>query len=158
MSNTLKSLLAIGVALYTLPTLAGDLLSASDLKSDAYRAQQSTVPILVIFEEDDCPYCAVVKRDYLVPLMDVPDRRRRLLIRTINRDANTSVHGFDGHAMSHREFAQQQGISFVPTLRFFDHAGRQLVPDLVGLMTEDFYGHYLARAIDEAQAALSRRR
>jgi len=136
--------------------VAGGLPAAGDLPAAAAEARQRNAPLLVMFSSDECPYCDVVKKEYLIPLVEDPAERERVLVRVVNLGHQTPLVDFGGHPSTHTEFARSQGVDFVPTLRFFDATGRTLVPDMVGLTLEDFYSWYLTAAIDEAQAKLAK--
>ncbi len=153
----LRALVWLWIGLCMTAARAGGLPPADDLAAAAAQAQKRGAPLVVMFETGECPYCKVVRDTYLAPLVEDPHERRRFAVRVVNLDDAAPLVDFRGRRSSHAQFAQAQGIDFVPTLRFFDASGAVLVPDMVGLMLEDFYAAYLAAAIDAAQTELARR-
>lgn len=95
-----------------------------------------------------CPYCAIARRDYLIPLQQDPQWRHRVLIREIDTDRSLSLRGFKGEATTHRAFARSQGVRRVPTLIAFDAEGNRVAPPIVGLLADDFYRLYIEQAIE----------
>lgn len=149
------SLLALLLWPVTLPAV--DLPPwAENLAADAQVSVQARKPVVVMFRSEECPYCEIVLKHYLGPLAEDPDYRNRVQIRVVDVDGHDlQLTGFDGHRQSHADFAQAQGVTFVPTVRFFGPNGSKLAPDLVGLGLEDFYLWYLWDGIDAARDQLA---
>lgn len=55
-------------------------------------------------------------------------------------------------------FAIEQGITYVPAVRFFDANGQLLTSDLVGAGLADFYLFYLESATSKAREDLKKSR
>jgi thioredoxin-related protein len=134
---------------------AAQLLPAADLAQAAAEARTRRTPVLLAFMEQSCPYCAVARRDYLVPLQSDPQWKSRVLIREIEVDRSTPMRDFAGTATTHREFARSLGIKRVPTLIVFDADGQRVAPPITGLLADDFYRLYIEQAIE---AGLTRMR
>lgn len=134
---------------------AAQLLPVDDLAQAAAEARIRRAPVLIAFMEQSCPYCAVARRDYLIPLQAAPQWKNRVLIREINVDRSTPMRDFAGAATTHREYARSLGIKRVPTLIVFDADGQQVAPPIIGLLADDFYRLYMEQAIE---AGLTRMR
>ena len=130
------------------------LPDARDFKADAQQARAQRMPILVFYTAADCPYCAIVREDYLEPMFNRGTYRGQLLFRTVHIDSDDTVRDFSGRARSHADFAQSQGVRLTPHIKFYDAEGRELVPGLLGLSTRDFFGGYLEQAVADATAKL----
>lgn len=126
------------------------LPDARDFQADARESRAQRTPILVFYTAADCPYCAIVREDYLEPMFNGREYRDRLLFRTVHVDSDDAVRDFGGRARTHAEFAQAQGVRLTPYIKFYDASGRELVPGLLGLTTRDFFGGYLEQAIADA--------
>jgi thioredoxin-related protein len=61
---------------------------------------------------------------------------------------------FNGAQVSIRDLNQRYGVRVTPTLVFVNSQGEKVTQSLVGLLTEDFYGAYLAQNISEGVASL----
>ncbi len=87
-----------------------------------------------------------------------PAWQARVRIVQVDVDSDAPLLGFAGERTDHAAFAQQQDMKFTPTVALFDAHGRLLGEPLVGLSLPDYYGTYLERAIEEANARLRRNR
>ena len=80
------------------------LLPADDLALVAAEARSKRVPVLIAFMQESCPYCAIARRDYLLPLQTDPKWRHRVLIREIDVDRKTPLRDFSGAATTQSAF------------------------------------------------------
>jgi hypothetical protein len=155
---SLFRILAVGVALLILPTVAGHaanpaLPAARNLAADAHAAR---VPIVLFFHSQSCPYCRQVEDTYLPLALRDNAPTPRFILRTVDIHSAASLIGFDGETTDMRRFAAAQGVRLVPHLRFLGPDGRPLAPDLIGLNPPDFYSGYLDEAIREAYGKMRR--
>lgn len=148
--------LAGGLALLALPARARNtaLPVPASLQAAARQAVTAREPLVVLVSLPGCPYCELVRNNYLLPLrgeglhawqIDVTDRK-------------TPVAGFAGEASSGAELARQWKARFTPTVLFFDATGAELAPRLVGIAVPDMYGAYLDDALAAARKRLSETR
>lgn len=142
------------LALFPAGALAGDIPLADDLQRDA--ARDRAVPVLVFFVIKDCPYCAVVEKDYLRPMHNSREFAGRVVIRKVDVGESRRMKDFQGRELSHREFARRARASFTPTLRLYDAGGADLVEPIIGYNTPELYGGRITRAIDDAREHLRR--
>jgi thioredoxin-related protein len=133
------------------------LLPAGDLMQVAAEARSKRVPILVAFMQQSCPYCAIARRDYLLPLQADPQWRHRVLIREVDVDRNTPLRDFTGAATTQRAFARTHEARRVPTLIFFDADGNRVGQPIIGLLSEDFYRLYIEQGIEAGLAKMRKR-
>lgn len=131
------------------------LQPADDLARAAAEARTRGVPLLIAFMQQSCPYCAVARRDHLLPLQNDPQWRHRVRILEIETDRSTRLRDFAGAATTHRAFARSLGVRRVPTLIVFDADGRPAAPPITGLLSDDFYRLYIEQVIE---AGLTRMR
>lgn len=131
------------------------LTAADDLAHTAGEARTRRVPVLIAFMQQSCPYCAVARRDYLLPLQSDPQWKGRVLIREVEVDRGIRMRDFGGDATTHRAFAGLHGVRRVPTLIVFDADGRPAAPPITGLLGDDFYRLYIEQAVE---AGLTRMR
>ena len=133
------------------------LPSASDLAQVSEQAHRKRVPVLIAFTQAGCPYCARLKESYLIPLGRNPAWQQKVIMREVDVDSAAPLRDFAGRATTGRDFAREHHIGLVPTLILFDHAGKPLAEPLVGLTSEDFYGFYLERLIEDGAKAVQTR-
>jgi thioredoxin-related protein len=152
----LRSLIVTCVLLAAGPVLA-QLQPANDLAQLAAEARARRTPMLVAFMQKSCPYCAIARRDHLLPLQSDPQWQRRVLIREVDVDRGTAMRDFSGAATTHRAFAKTYKVRRVPTLIVFDADGKPVGPPITGLLTEDFYRLYIEQAIEAGLSAMRAR-
>lgn len=136
---------------------ATELPEAKDFRADAAEAKRAGLPILVFFTTRDCPYCHIVHEDYLKPMYLSGKYKDKILFRMVRVDEDITLRDFAGGKTTHREFAARAGARLTPQVRFLDDEGKELVPALLGLMTQDFYAGILEGAIDNAVTRMRRR-
>lgn len=120
-----------------------------DLQADAAQARARGVPLLLMFTLDDCPYCMVVREEFLDPMQRNDNYRKKVLMRILKMDAGY-VTDFDGKRIAVDDLALRYAASVAPTVVLLDHQGKLLTERLLGLTTPDFYGGYLDEAIEQS--------
>lgn len=121
----------------------------TNLQADAALAQARGIPLLIMFSLDNCPYCRVVRQDFLDPMQLSGDYRNKVLMRILKMDG-TLVTDFDGRRIPVDDLAVRYGASVAPTVVLLNHRGQMLTERLLGISTPDFYGAYLDTAIDKS--------
>ena len=129
---------------------------AADLAADAAASRARRVPILLLFDREDCPYCERALREHLVPMSREAPWRDDALFRQVEVNRDTPLVAFDGGATTHRQLASRYGATLTPTVVVVDAAGAPLADPVVGLLTADFYGAYLDAALRSGLAKLRR--
>lgn len=150
-------LLACGLGLSTAGAAQGDqhgLTMVEDLRSESAQALQAGKPLVLMFSLPDCPYCKVVRRNYLGPLLR---ENNPPMIRELTMTARQSIPDYDGGRTTPSALARRYGVVVAPTLVFVDADGEMLAEPLVG-GDHPFYGAYLDRAFDESHKKLAARK
>lgn len=130
------------------------LPAAVDLAADAAASRARRVPILLLFDREDCPYCERALREHLVPMSREAPWLDDALFRQVEVDRATPSIDFDGGATTHRALAARYRVTLTPTIVVVDAAGVALADPVVGLLTADFYGAYLDEALRTGLAKL----
>lgn len=112
----------------------------------ALRAKQ---PLVVLASLDGCPYCEIVRNNYLAPLQ----RDERLPVVQLELAVPRPVLDFDGRPSSHDQLLRLWGVKAAPTVLFFGQGGREVAPRLVGASV-DFYAAYLEQRLAAARRSL----
>jgi len=149
--------LIVTCALLTAGPLMAQLLPADDLAQVATEARSKRIPVLIAFMQESCPYCAIARRDHLLPLQSDPKWQHRVLIHEIDVDRSTALRDFAGAATTHRAFARSHNARRVPTLIVFDADGNRVGPPIVGLLSEDYYRLYIEQGIEAGLAKMRKR-
>jgi hypothetical protein len=143
--------LAAGLALPQL-ALAKDtaLPVPASLPAAAGIAAAKGEPLVLLVSLPGCPYCELVRRNYLLPAQ----RDGSLYAWQLNiSDRTTPLTGFDGKATTAAAQVATWKAGFTPTVLFLGPAGQDLAERLVGLASVDFYGAYLEERLAQARRA-----
>lgn len=127
---------------------------AENLAALGDRARSGHVPILLVVSQADCPYCKLLKREILEPMLVSGEYDGRVLIRELLIDSERPVRDFEGRAVPPDQLARRYRARLTPTVLFLDYRGRELTERMVGINTVEFYGYYLDAAIDTARQRL----
>lgn len=128
-----------------------ELPTPTSLRGAAQAAAARREPLVVMTTLTGCPYCAIVRNHYLLPM------RREGQIHAVQLDVmdrTGNLQGFDGQLTTPADLARQWKARFTPTVLFFGPDGRELAERLVGIAVPDFYGEYLEARLAEARSKL----
>ena len=128
----------------------------TDLQVAGKEAQQRQLPILIMFSRQGCPYCDVVREEFLKPMLRSGDYTNRVILLEIHSDSYTMLRDFNGQMISVESLVHRYRASFAPTVVFLDAHGNELVERLIGITTRDFYGGFLDEAIEQALQRMRR--
>lgn len=134
----------------TRPPLAA-LPTPVSLRGAGQAAAARGEPLVVMTSLEGCPYCAIVRGHYLLPM------RREGKVHAVElnvMDRKSNLQGFDGQLTTPAEQARAWKARFTPTVLFFGPDGRELAERLVGVAVPDFYGEYLEARLAEARRKL----
>lgn len=124
---------------------------ATDFESDARAARKSGRPIMVFFAVQYCGYCQEISELYLRPMHESGSHEDKVLLRVIEADNEAArLRGFDGNRTYHADFASSNAASVTPIIKFYDPSGKELVPEIFGYSSPDFWGLYLEKSINQA--------
>jgi thioredoxin-related protein len=106
-----------------------------DLKAEASDAKKAgKTAIMVMYEFEDCPYCARMKREVLSRSDVQAYFRKHFQLFQIDTLGDQTVTGFDGKNLIEKEFARAAGVNRTPTFVFYSlDDGRLLVTHVGGL-------------------------
>jgi len=99
-----------------------------DLEAEAADAKKAgKQAIVVMYEFDDCPYCARMKREVLSRPDVQTYFRKHFQLFQIDTRGDQTITGFDGRNLIEKEFARAAGIRYTPTFIFYGLDGKVLV-------------------------------
>lgn len=108
-------------------------------------------PLVLLVSLPGCPFCELVRRNYLLPAQ----REGNMHAWQLNiSDRTTPLIGFDGKVTTASAQIAAWKAGFTPTVLFLGPAGQVLAERLVGLASVDFYGAYLDERLAEARRAV----
>ncbi|MFM2111907.1 MAG: hypothetical protein RLZZ271_567 [Pseudomonadota bacterium] len=117
----------------------------------AQQAQSRGEPLVLLVSLPGCPYCELVRRNYLKPMRE----QEGLAAWQIDIRDKAPLTGFDGQATTPLAVARQWQIKVTPTVLFLDAQGREVAPRLEGVAVVDFYGSYLEERLNQSRQTLA---
>jgi thioredoxin-related protein len=129
-----RAALALGAAaLAGLPRWAAARESAlpvpASLRDAGRQAQAAGEPLLLLVSLPGCPYCELVRRNYLLPMRAEGLRAWQIDV----TDTQRTVRDFEERASTGAALAARWKAGFTPTVLFFDARGMELADRLVGM-------------------------
>jgi hypothetical protein len=144
--------LAAGLAVPSLAMAKDTALPVpASLPAAAFIAAAKQEPLVLLVSLPGCPFCELVRRNYLLP----GQRDGSLHAWQLNiSDRTTPLIGFDGKTTTAAAQVAAWKAGFTPTVLFLGPAGQELAERLVGLASTDFYGAYLEERLAQARKAV----
>ncbi|MBE0473418.1 thioredoxin fold domain-containing protein [Rhodoferax sp.] len=131
--------------------LAQALPVPASLPEALARALQKGSPLLVMVSLDGCPFCNLVRENYLAPLQG----QAGLSIVQIDMRNQQMVQDFSGARQTHDQLIRSWDIKIAPTVLFFGRGGVEVAERLVGGYIPDFYGAHLDDRLRTARAVVA---
>lgn len=130
---------------------------ATDLQADGRLSRESKAPLVILFSLPGCPYCEIVRRSHLAPILRDPRQAGRVIVRQIDIGVDHVVTGFSGERTTHAAVARAHDMRSAPVVVFWDGNGKPAAEPLKGMLLPDFYFAYLEASIDAARARIAAR-
>ena len=130
---------------------AGRTLPASaNLPQELQQALAKHEPLVVMVSLHGCPFCEVVRNNYLGPMYE----REGLQVVQIDMLEQRATVDLAGQATTHAALVRTWGVKVAPTVLFFGKGGNEVAPRLVG-GDNDFYSGLLDRRLETARKGLN---
>ncbi len=110
-------------------------------------AASTGLPIAILVTSEDCPYCDLLKREVLLPMLRTGGLTRQLVLRELPLHTGGKLVDFDGEKVRARIFLRRYGVFVTPTLLFLNARGEALHKPLVGYKGADTYQTRLNRLL-----------
>ncbi len=145
-------ILACLAALFAAAPAFAQMVEALDFAADARQAAGRRIPLLVLFSEAGCPWCARARQEFLLPMQRNPEYHAKVMMREVGVDSSAALVDFAGRKTTQAEFARSHHVLMVPTVVLLGSHGETLAEPLVGFRIADYYGYHLDQRIDAAFA------
>ena len=122
----------------------------NSLPDSLQQALQRKQPLVVMVSLQGCPFCKVVRENYLMPL-----QREGLPVVQLNMRSAQAITDIDGSAHTQEGLIRKWGIQLAPTVLFLGPQGKEVAPRLKGAYLADFYGAYLDEQLTLARQAIA---
>ena len=143
------TLCAAGVTTLDAMAVPVALPTTGSLQASLVQAMQAKQPLVVMVSLHGCPFCKVVRENYLHPLL-----ASGLQVVQVDMRDNRVLIDFDGAPLTQDAWVRKQGIKLAPTVLFFGAHGREVATRLKGAYLPDFYGAYLDEQLAVARRAV----
>lgn len=125
---------------------------AVSLPAELANAVGSGQPLLVMVSLKGCPFCKIVRENFLGPMHE----RGEILVVQVDMHSRQRVIDLRDKSVSHHELIRSWGIKVAPTVLFFGREGTEVAERLVGGSIPDFYGAYLDERLQIARLSLAK--
>lgn len=125
------------------------LLEESDFQALSAKMKEKSLGLVLMLHAEHCPYCALMEREILSPMVMSGEYDDRVVIRKLQIDEARDVKDFDGSVVEPSDISERFGATVTPTLVFLDYRGKKKAETMVGINTVDYFGVYLDREIDK---------
>jgi thioredoxin-related protein len=127
-----------------------------DLRAEAADAKKAgKQAIVVMYEFDDCPYCARMKREVLSRSDVQAYFRKHFRVFQIDTRGAQQVTGFDGRTSIEKDFARAADVRATPTFVFYGFDGKRLLTRVGGIYDPKEFlllGEYVASGAYRSQS------
>lgn len=130
------------------------LSAVNNLQIDGHKAETACMPLLLEFSASACEYCDLLEEEILKPMLRNRDYDKRVLMRRIMVDSESTLTGFNGKPVTTGKLTYRYKVFVTPTLVFLDSEGNELAERMVGVNTLEMYGGYLDQALDASTQKL----
>ena len=120
-----------------------------DLAQVSRAAAQGGQPLVLMVSLPGCPWCELLRRNYLTPLRAQGLPAFEFMV----NDRSNALRDFQGKNTLPAALASQWKVSITPTLLFFNAQGQEIAPRIEGVASADFVG----AVIDERLASARER-
>ncbi len=108
----------------------------------------------MMFSTDACPFCHLLREDFLQPMLLSGDYAQRIIMVEIDTTRKQTLIDFQGKQISIKQLRQRYHIRLFPTIVFVNAPGQSLVENIEGVTTPSMFGGTLDDAIEQALSLL----
>jgi len=137
----------VGLAEVTVPQL-------KNLQEVSEQAKTKKLPILLVVSQHECPFCKLLKREVLNPMMISGDYVDQAVIVELLMDDEENIIDGQGKSIYPGGIAADYHVWVTPTLLFIDHQGKEVEKRMLGVNTLEMYGYYLDESLKRALQAV----
>jgi thioredoxin-related protein len=135
-------------------TPARSLPLPADLRQVATAASARGEPVVVMVSLPGCPWCELLRRNYLVPMRQEGLAAFEFLI----NDQRQVLKGFDSRLISPAALSEALKIRITPTIVFFNAQGQEVAPRLEGVASAQMIGDVLGERLSSARQRIQSQR
>lgn len=124
-----------------------------DFHAVSQLAQETNIPIMIMFTAEHCNFCHQLERDVLNPMMRGGlYEGYAMLMRKVDLDHQHPIKFSDKETISTRNFARMYRAQVTPTVIFINAKGLPVAEPLVGTMDVQLYAGLIHQRLNIAYA------
>lgn len=149
--------ISIALGAYSMPATAQNSLQnrsndallpwPDDLRQAAAQANALGSPLVLMVSLPGCPWCELLRRNYLRPMQSEGVAAYEFMINERSR----TLKDFKAERTTPAALSAALKIAITPTLLFFDSQGTEIAPRIEGVASADFIGAMLDERISVAR-------
>ena len=116
----------------------------------------SHLPVLIMFSTEDCEYCAMVRKHYLLPMIHSGKYKTKILFRELFIEDFSYLRNEKGVLITGDTLALKYDVDVTPTILFIDANWRELTKRIVGISNLDYFDHLLEERILQANKSMNK--
>lgn len=102
-------------------------VSFLDLREDVSEAAKSGKRVMLMFTQDNCPYCNQLVEHNLSQRSIEDTLRKKFDVIALNMWGDREITGLDGKVYTEKSYSAALKVQFTPTLMFFDESGKTIL-------------------------------
>jgi thioredoxin-related protein len=152
-SFTQGAIISIAFCAYSLtataqkPSKTALLLAPTDLRQAAAQASARGEPLLLMVSLPGCPWCELLRRNYLTPMRAEGVAAFEFMI----NERSQRIADFKGQQITPAAWSETMKVRITPTLLFFNAQGSEIAPRIEGVASADFIGAILDERLATAR-------
>lgn len=97
-----------------------------NLREDLADATKAGRILMVVYEQEGCPYCAQLHRVHFADQTIVARLKKSFDVVQLDIWGGREVTGFGGETLTEKDLARKLRVQFSPTVAFYDAAGKEI--------------------------------
>ncbi len=122
----------------------------ADLRTLSLEAQRRGEPLVLMVSLPGCPWCELLRRNYLTPMRSEGVAAFEFMI----NERSQRFADFKGQRITPAAWSEGSKIKITPTLLFFNAQGQEIAPRIEGVASADFIGAVLDERLGVARETL----
>lgn len=127
------------------------LPTPASLQVAAVAATTQREPIVLLVSLPGCPWCELLRRNYLAPMRLEGVQAFQIMV----NDRTRMVRDFNGQPNTGAAIAQSYQAKLTPTVLFLDARGQEIAPRIEGVASADLLGAQLEGNLQAARKRLA---
>jgi hypothetical protein len=127
------------------------LPTPASLQTAGAAAKASGQPLVLLVSLPGCPWCELLRRNYLAPMRGEGVHAFQIMV----NDRSRAVRDFSGVPSTGLEIAQSYGAKLTPTLLFLNATGQEIAPRIEGVASADLIGAQLQASLQAARERIA---